>query len=251
MSEAEWLEVNDSRPMLAFLKGKASDRKLRLVACASCRRFWDDIEKPVHRQKITTAEKYADGAITEKKYLKVCPANAPTQPRNRRTLGELLFFATNALGWPDSEQPYLDIDESGQVISRPWETGEYMVRYTLRATMLAAEVIATRNVGPGVEAGTRLFKQARQVEYVSQAHLLRDIIRNPFRPVSLDPSWLTSTVVSLATGIYADSAFDRSPILADALQDSGCQNDELLNHHRGPGPHCKGCWALDLLLGKS
>jgi hypothetical protein len=82
-------------------------------------------------------------------------------------------------------------------------------------------------------------------------HLFRDIFGNPFRLVIVDPSWLTSTVLSLAEGIYADRAFDRLPILADALQDVGCDNEDILSHCRQPGEHVRGCWAIDLLLGKS
>jgi hypothetical protein len=84
----------------------------------------------------------------------------------------------------------------------------------------------------------------------AQAALLRDIFGNPFRPVALDPSWLTSTVVALAEGIYQDRAFDRMPILADALQDAGCDNEAILNHCRQPGEHVRGCWVVDLVLAK-
>jgi hypothetical protein len=80
--------------------------------------------------------------------------------------------------------------------------------------------------------------------------LLRDVFGNPFRPVSVDPRWLTSTVVTLAEGIYQERAFDRLPILADALQDAGCEDTELLGHCRGPGPHARGCWVVDLLTGR-
>jgi hypothetical protein len=79
---------------------------------------------------------------------------------------------------------------------------------------------------------------------------MRDIFGNPFRPVTADAAWLTSTVVSLAEGIYADRAFDRLPVLADALMDSGCENADILAHCRRDGPHVRGCWVIDLLLGK-
>jgi hypothetical protein len=82
------------------------------------------------------------------------------------------------------------------------------------------------------------------------APLLRELMGNPFHPVAIDPSWLTSTVRLLAEGIYQEKAFDRMPILADALQDAGCDNDEVLNHCRGPEPHVRGCWVVDLVLGK-
>jgi hypothetical protein len=81
--------------------------------------------------------------------------------------------------------------------------------------------------------------------------LLRDIFGNPFRPVEADPAWLTSDVVALARGIYEEKAFDRMPILADALQDAGCNNDDVLAHCREPGEHVRGCWVVDLVLGKS
>ncbi|MCE9561997.1 MAG: hypothetical protein K8U57_08075 [Planctomycetes bacterium] len=80
--------------------------------------------------------------------------------------------------------------------------------------------------------------------------MLRDVVGNPFRPVVLDTAWLTSTVGSLAKDIYADRAFDRLPILADALQDAGCESGDVLGHLRGDGPHCRGCWVIDLLLGR-
>jgi hypothetical protein len=84
----------------------------------------------------------------------------------------------------------------------------------------------------------------------SQVAFLRDIFGNPFRPITVDPAWLTSTVLALAQGIYDDRAFDRMPILADALQDAGCDNDDILTHCRGTGPHVRGCWVVDLVLGK-
>lgn len=80
--------------------------------------------------------------------------------------------------------------------------------------------------------------------------LLRDIVGNPFRPIALDPAWLTTTVHSLAQTVYDERAFDRLPVLADALEDAGCANHELLSHCRGPGSHVRGCWVVDLLLGK-
>ena len=90
-----------------------------------------------------------------------------------------------------------------------------------------------------------------QAERDAQCEFVRDIFGPlPFRPVIVDPSWLTPTVLSLAEGIYADHAFDRLPILADALQDAGCNNDDILSHCRSDGPHVRGCWVVDLILAK-
>jgi hypothetical protein len=92
---------------------------------------------------------------------------------------------------------------------------------------------------------------ARSSHSLDMPDVLRDIFGNPFRPVSLNPEWRTSTVVALATGIYAERAFDRMPILADALQDAGCDNDDILSHCRDTSlTHVRGCWVVDLVLGK-
>jgi hypothetical protein len=83
--------------------------------------------------------------------------------------------------------------------------------------------------------------------------LLHCIFGNPFRPVSLDPAWLHcngGTVRKMAEAIYDDRAFDRLPILADALEEAGCTDRAVLDHCRGSGAHVRGCWVLDLLLGK-
>jgi hypothetical protein len=87
-------------------------------------------------------------------------------------------------------------------------------------------------------------------ERPKQSDQLRDIFGNPFRPVALDQAWLTPTVTSLAQAIYADRAFDRLPILADALEDAGCTDSCNLEHCRGGREHCRGCWVVDLLTGR-
>ena len=69
----------------------------------------------------------------------------------------------------------------------------------------------------------------------------------------IDPQWVAwnnETVLKLAQTINADRAFDRLPILADALEEAGCTDADMLQHCRGPGPHVRGCWVVDLLLGK-
>lgn len=78
----------------------------------------------------------------------------------------------------------------------------------------------------------------------------RDIFGNPFRPPVFDADWRSETATALATGIYEGRAFDRMPILADALEDAGCDNAEILAHCRGDGAHVRGCWTVDLVLGK-
>ena len=94
---------------------------------------------------------------------------------------------------------------------------------------------------------------ATAAEATAQTELIRHIVGNPFRPVSLNPAWLAwndGTVPRITQAIYDDRAFDRMPILADALEDAGCQDQDILGHCRQPGEHVRGCWVVDLLLGK-
>jgi hypothetical protein len=80
--------------------------------------------------------------------------------------------------------------------------------------------------------------------------LLREVFGNPLRPVAFDPSWRTDTAVALARRMYESRDFSAMPILADALQEAGCDDEELLNHCRSKGPHVRGCWVVDLVLGR-
>jgi hypothetical protein len=83
-----------------------------------------------------------------------------------------------------------------------------------------------------------------------QCHLLRDVIGNPFKAVAFDESWRTEAVIGLARGMYEARDFDPMPVLADALEDAGCTDADVLAHCRGDGPHVRGCWVVDLVLGK-
>jgi hypothetical protein len=87
-------------------------------------------------------------------------------------------------------------------------------------------------------------------DVLAMAHIIRDIFGNPFRPVAFSPEWRTDTVIALARTMYEAREFSAMPILADALQDADCESDEVLNHCRGEGPHVRGCWVVDLVLGK-
>jgi hypothetical protein len=104
---------------------------------------------------------------------------------------------------------------------------------------------AAKAAGLG-QFGSRDYSSIHQ----AQSNLLREIFGNPFRSISLDPAWLTSKVVRLAQSIYDDRAFERLPALADALEEAGSYDPDKLSHCRGPELHVRGCWVLDLILGK-
>ena len=84
-----------------------------------------------------------------------------------------------------------------------------------------------------------------------QAALLRDIFGNPFRPVAFDPTWCTADSLTIAGRMYESRDFSAMPILADALEEAGCTNPDVLLHCREPGVHVRGCWVVDGVLGKS
>jgi hypothetical protein len=135
------------------------------------------------------------------------------------------------------------------------ETGSCEVasheRKELVRTRLAAEN-AVAIVTCGINRKTER-QAAAAAERTAQCRLLRDIFGNPFVPITIDSSWLTwsdSIVVKMAGAIYEDRGFDRMPVLADALEKAGCTDAAILDHCRGPGPHVRGCWVVDRLLGK-
>jgi hypothetical protein len=111
--------------------------------------------------------------------------------------------------------------------------------------------IAARNAARSAQAGAASALLGSEAdELLAQAKLVREIFGNRFRRLSVDPSWLTPGVVKLAQAIYDDRAFGRTPELADALEKAGCADEDILGHCRGPGPHVRGCWVVDLLLGR-
>jgi hypothetical protein len=105
-------------------------------------------------------------------------------------------------------------------------------------------VAAGRRVGqPGLD-------EARRAERAAHADLLRCLFRSTLNVVPFDPSWRTDTAVAIARGMHESNDFSPMPILADALQDSNCDSDHLLDHCRAAVPHARGCWAVDLVLGR-
>jgi hypothetical protein len=239
MTETEWLACTDPRPMLEFLRGKASDRKLRLFACACCRRAWSLLRDGRSQQAIEVAERYADGLAGEEEL---------------RFALELAIAAHQAL-WDDCsrkagpahEEVHKAVIEMEAALA-VWRTSKPRQAYANEvsiafAALLPAAYAVGESEGGGIASET-----------AAQSSLLRDIFGSLlFRSVSLGPAWQAwqeRALPQMAQGIYDEQAFDRLPILADALEDAGCADADLLGHLRDPGPHVRGCWAVDLILGK-
>ena len=123
------------------------------------------------------------------------------------------------------------------------EVGDFRPRHEAEAFTM--QTFLESVYGPDLEGSDPTDDGRPSANQGDQLRVLCDLVRcifgNPFRPVAFDPRWRTETAVALATGIYAGRAFDRLPILADALEEAGCDNADVLSHCRGPGPHARGC----------
>jgi hypothetical protein len=236
MTEQEWLASTDEKAMLTFLRGKASDRKFRLFACACCRSIWDLFEEDSSRDAVKLAERYADGKATTaacRRAAALADDSADDIPSSR--------VARNAA----------DPDNSGE---------ENAFHCAIDTAEEAAEVRGDFGECEAAAAGSDSFQGLRRAylaERAAQLALLRDCFGNPFRRQALSLTVLTATVRSLALKAYQQRRlpsghFDpaRLAVLADALEDAGCADADILAHLRSPGPHVRGCWALDLLVDK-
>jgi hypothetical protein len=209
MTEREWLACTDLRPMLEFLHGKVSDRKLRLFACACVRIGWSEMTDGRCREAVQTAEAFADGQSTKASLRRV-----------RREVSQ-------------AKKEMLHVVHLGYCICE-----------------------AARRAATEKNVLNSVMQMQRTIEYSQlrdQAMLLPALLRcvfNPFRPVAFDPAWQTRTSLAVAQVIYDGRDFSLLPVLADALEDAGCENADVLAHCRGPGPHARGCSVVDLVLGK-
>jgi hypothetical protein len=231
MNESEWLASSDPQAMLDHLDGKASDRKLRLFACACVRRFWLLLRDTRCRLAVETAERFADGTGTATE-LTTTREDAQMAAQEAPTFDQLAYVAAAAT---------------------VEETALEAARATARAARAQAGPDAAYGGVPGIDE-QRAYNEGVQVEARTQADLLRHIFGNPFRQVTVDPiclTWSNGAIASMALLIYENNQFEDLPFLADALLDAGCTDEELLTHCRAPGEHRRGCWAIDTLLRRT
>lgn len=216
MTEPEWLACTDPRVMLYAQKGKMSDRKLRLFACACCRAIWHLLPDERSRRAVVLMERWADGELTSE---------------------ELRAARETSSG-----------DWSPRGLSLP---------------ALSAAIAAARATWPDAYAAAVSVVEAAATDpnMKQQYDLLKDILGNPFRPSSPLPSailaWDDGTVGRMAERIYAERRMPEGTLdpsglamLADALEEAGCHDPDMLVHCRQAGEHVRGCWVVDLLLGK-
>jgi hypothetical protein len=227
----DWLFASDPDEMLVFLrkqKDKPNQRKLRLFAVAGCRCLEPFLDERA-REALTVAERHADALATAEELAAVHDtALVPNRPRRgRRSLAERMASA---------------YDDT--ITSHAWDAIEGATR---PAQAMPTRVIFAAKI---LELVPPSSPRGVSFDPVALAAILRDVFGNPFPPATINPAWRTTNVAALAQSIYEERAFDRMPILADALEDAGCDNADILNHCRQPGAHVRGCWVVDLVLGK-
>ena len=230
MTEAEWQACDNVEVMLSSVGCKGTERKVRLFSVACCRGVWDLLPDEWCKNAVALAEQFADGQATDQERQNAHALGmellGPGDPRN-----EPRGAALGTLGQPAAQH-----DGATPLFAEAFGTA-------------SAAVLAYANSRTASDIATwHVFRE--QAESLQLA-FLRDIFGPlPFRSVTIDRAWTTVTVTSLAQTIYDERAFDRLPILADALEDAGCTNRDILDHCRQPGEHARGCWVVDLVLGK-
>jgi hypothetical protein len=222
MDEAGWLACQDPEPMLAFLRGRASRRQLRLFAVGCCRRVWRLLPEGPGRWAVEVAERYADGGA------------------GRAELDTAAAAARDAWAapWPFAE---------GAAVAAAFTPPEGEAAAARNAARAAARAESDAVGGSRAQAAWVAARGA-------QCALLRDLFVSPFRPrPRLAPvvlAWNDGTVVRLARAMYDARDFGNMPLLADALLDAGADDEGLVGHCRAGGEHVRGCWAVDLVLGR-
>jgi hypothetical protein len=239
INEAEWLAGPHLIWMVSFLINRSNDRRHLLFGCACCREVWDLLQYEPARKLVELCEAFVDGDIREADFkAAAATVSADLQPQFRGLAG------------------------SGQLSARAlhaivgaWHLASDNFRRSQGAYAIAQETCKDARTDFTPTAGRPMnpkggYLPPDQGQIQEKVKLLRDIFGNPFRPTAFSRSWRTATAVALARRMYESRDFSAMPILADALEDAGCDSADVLDHCRGPGPHVRGCHVVDLLLGK-
>ncbi len=214
MTEQEWLRCSDVWSMLHIIeRSKPSERKIRLFNAAICRRFWTYLPE-ASQAILSESELLADGLV-------------------RLSSDELIQRANVVVAGFDRRYP-----------NKQFPNAEIRIQREAAAAVCYA-------VGPNElwGAASRCWEIER-TEKTAHEGIIRDIFGNPFRSIRLNSHWLKPNVLGLARAIYDQKTFDRLHTLADAIMNAGCDNQDILSHCRSIGLHVRGCWVVDLILGK-
>jgi hypothetical protein len=218
MTEEEWLADADMEKKVQYVYKQKQTRKVRLFSCGCCRQLAPWIKNDRLLQAIERAEKFADGELSES------------------TLDK----------WR------LEVNRLERDVPRSPYTAERAVYHAIRCVCLVPKYFGYTSVWRTLLTSNTSFGPEFSATAPALAYaLFRDIFANPFRQVVSEDAWRTSTVVALAKQMYQSRDFSTMPILADALQDAGCESEVMLNHCRDEKQiHVRGCWLVDQVLNK-
>jgi hypothetical protein len=231
MTEEEWMACTDPIAMLDFLRGKASDRTLRLFAVACCRRVWRLFRDPRSQYAVETAERFADGCVSDEE----------------RQLARRAAAAVIAELW----------EQAGVLTSKEFDYAT--VPEHTAATILVDDANLAARQSLYIASDMWMFpspdsEALAEGEGSAELTFVRDIFGKPFRPITLDPAWLTwhdGLLMSMARQMYDSRDFSDMPILADALEEARCPDQDILAHCRSGAEHVRGCWVLDAIMNRT
>jgi hypothetical protein len=239
MTEAEWLVSGAPNTMLLQVGGDVIDRKRRLLGCGLGRHLWPSLADVRSRDAIAVAERFADGAATN--------AELAAAEAGARAAMDAVRKYERAKNRYDCRGTAVSVWATGRDVNA-WSVGGSAPdpaappqSTATRDTILWEDMVEAMHKAGGDWHG--------ELRWLCGA--IRCVFGNPFRPVAFPARWRRSAVVKLADAIYVERAFQRLPELANALHDAGCEDADVLAHCRGEGPHVRGCWVLDGVLGKS
>jgi hypothetical protein len=285
MDEEQWFAEDYPEFLLGDLQGseKLSERKARLFGVACSRRIWHLLTDERSRRAVDVAERFTEGAATAEELREALdtawqayhdseqtrdaslpqgrPETLDAAYRNAQAARAVAFLLSGFFRFVADSAPnamaaaavrLVLVEERHRV---PRRKGRGRVKSVLPP--VSETVFAARCAVGGREVFTRLSL----AEPAAQQALLRDLVGPlPFRPVTIEPAWLAwnhGTVRRLAEAAYHERSLPEGTlsngllaVLADALEEAGCADADLLGHLRGPGPHVLGCWCVDLVLGK-
>jgi hypothetical protein len=274
LTERLWFKRVHPTPLIRHLealrlirqKGSAGRKRATLIA-AVCRRLFTLLNRPYiakpTERLIAAIEEYAQGVGSDMDLLR-----AGGDWRDAKLISFTTYINPTDPLYTPTCQSYLtpSDDEHQQKLRTQSLSGELQSRIHLGTQalyILTLDFVGAFNSGRWDDTENLIqgcLFAAIAVggidganELVHQCGIIRDIFGNPFhKPPKFDKRWRTSTVALLAKQMYESRDFSAMPILADALQDAGCDNDTILSHCRDTNqPHVRGCWVVDLVLGKS
>jgi len=210
--------------MFKHVESEANERKFRLFYIALCQPFIHLMTDPRSRRAVDVGEQYADRLVVEDVRIECFLAAKQVVEEARERLGTDTEPPPEVVAAVLAQFPCVPVPEDAEHAEQVVQEYGFLWWLTDPANLEERKLPMIRTIW--------------------------DIFGNPFQPVAFDPRWRSPDAVALARGIYEDRAFDGLPLLTDALMDAGCDDEQVIGHCRTYGPHVRGCWVVDLVLGK-